>query len=106
MMWVCMLFYLTKGAIWFEEIWFLLLDNSFGQLVVIDVNPWRVILDIDVIPWRSMEALDMWRRSLDSWLSCYRNTIDIATLLRYTLVMVHIIIHVDVHGLAHDMVTC
>jgi hypothetical protein len=79
MMWVCMLFYLTKGAIWFKEIWFLLLDNSFGQLVVIDVNTWRVI---DVIPWRSMEALDMWKRSLDSGLSCYRNTIDIDTLLR------------------------
>jgi hypothetical protein len=27
-----------------------LLDNWFGQLVVIDVNPWRVILEIDVNP--------------------------------------------------------
>jgi hypothetical protein len=27
-----------------------LLDIWFGQLVVIDVNPWRVILEIDVNP--------------------------------------------------------
>jgi RNA polymerase subunit RPABC4/transcription elongation factor Spt4 len=29
------------------------LDSWFGQLVVIDVNPWRVILEIDVNPSRS-----------------------------------------------------
>jgi hypothetical protein len=28
-----------------------------GQLVVIDVNPWRVILEIDVNPWRLMSTL-------------------------------------------------
>jgi hypothetical protein len=44
--------------------------RKLGQLVVIDVNPWRVILEIDVNPWRSLESLEMWTRSLDNWLSC------------------------------------
>jgi hypothetical protein len=42
-------------------------DNFFGQLVVIDVNPWRVILEIDVNPWRSLEAPNMWTILLESW---------------------------------------
>jgi hypothetical protein len=41
----------------------------------------------------------MWMKSLDNWLSCYRYTIDIDTLLRYALVMVQIMVQVDVHGL-------
>jgi hypothetical protein len=44
-----------------------LLDSWFGQLVVIDVNPWRVILDIDVNPWRVILDIDVnpWRVILD-----------------------------------------
>jgi hypothetical protein len=65
--------------------WISLLDSWFGQLVVIDVNPWRVILEIDVNPWRILESPEMWTRSLDNWLSYWRSTIDTDTLLRCTL---------------------
>jgi hypothetical protein len=36
-----------------------LLDGWFGQLVFIDVNPWRVILEIDVNPWRVILEIDV-----------------------------------------------
>jgi hypothetical protein len=36
--------------------WFRLMESWFGLLVVIDLNPWRVILLIDVNPWRSLVA--------------------------------------------------
>jgi hypothetical protein len=50
-----------------------------GQLVVIDVNPgrviyqnpWRVIYQIDVNPWRSLESLEIWNRSLENSLKLY-----------------------------------
>jgi hypothetical protein len=46
-----------------------LLDNWFGQLVFIDVNPGRVILEIDANPWKIIESIEMWMISLDNWLS-------------------------------------
>jgi hypothetical protein len=51
-----------------------------GQLVLvfIDVNPWRLMSTLGEVwktqrcdrvnPWRSMEAPEMWMRSLDNWL--------------------------------------
>jgi hypothetical protein len=41
-----------------------LLENWFGQLVVIDVNPYRLIqpLEIDVNTWRLMSTLgEVWK---------------------------------------------
>jgi hypothetical protein len=42
--------------------------NPWRVIFEIDVNPWRVILEIDVNPWRSLEPLKMWTISLEIWL--------------------------------------